>query len=106
MLFLSKNWSNTLQRPKTDGIILDTENTKSLEVFADAEFCVNWNNPTANEDVNTDKWHTCYSIMYAGSLIILASKLQNQITLSTTKTKYMELSKSLWDYIPVMLLLQ
>ena len=80
--------------------------TQSLEVFAGANLCGNWNKPTAPEDVITSKSRTGLVIMYSGCTIIWVSKLQTQITLSTSKDKYIALSQSLLDLIPVILILQ
>ena len=87
-------------------LILDPENTKSLEVFADANFCRNWHKPTVLKDVSTTKSPTSYVIMYTVCPNICASKLQIQITLSKTEAGYLVLSQSLQECISVSLLYQ
>ena len=49
---------------------------------------------------------TGYVIMYAICPIISASKLQTEITLSTTESEYVALSQSLRDVIPLLALLE
>ena len=58
------------------------------------------------EDVSTAKSCTVYTIMHTAWPIIWALKLQMQILLSITDSKYMALSQLLQDCIPIILLLQ
>ena len=55
-----------LMKTKNKGIILKPDRTKSLEVFADADFSGNWNINTAADDARTAKSRTGYIILYAG----------------------------------------
>ena len=95
-----------LRDTRTQGIILDPDPAKSLEVYVDADFCGNWNRTTAMDDVSTAKSRTGYVILLAGCPIIWASRLQTQIALSTTEAEYIALSTSLRDTIPIMNLLK
>jgi hypothetical protein len=86
---------------RKQGVILDQQDGKSLEVYADADFCGNWNRSTAMNDVSTAIYITGYIISFAGCPITWASKLQTQIALSTTESEYIALSQSLREVIPV-----
>ena len=58
-----KNLVTYLMKTKNKGIILKPDRTKSLEVFADADFLGNWNIKIAVDDASTEKSRTGY-IMY------------------------------------------
>jgi hypothetical protein len=81
------------------GIIIDPQDEKSFEVYADADFCGNWNNSTSMNDVSTAKSRTGYIISFTGCPLTWASKLQTQITLSTTEAEYIILSQALREVI-------
>jgi hypothetical protein len=72
---------------REQGIIFDPKHGKSFEVYADADFCGNWNRATSMNDVSTEKSRTGYIISFAGCPITWASKLQTQIALITTDAK-------------------
>ena len=95
-----------LKKTKHRGIILDPDRAKSLEVYADADFSGNWNKNTAEHDSSTAKSCTGYIILYAGCPIIWCSKLQTQVSLSTTEAEYVSLSQSLREVIPVINLIK
>jgi hypothetical protein len=86
---------------REQGIILDPKEGKSFEVYADTDFCGNWNRATSMNDVSTAKSRTGYSNLFAGCPITWASKLQMQIALSTTEEEYIALSRSLREVIPI-----
>ena len=86
------------------GIILDPKE-HSFIVWCDADFSGNWDASTASEDPITAKSRSGYAITYASCPIYWASKLQTEITLSTTEAEYVSLSQSLRDTIPLMALL-
>ena len=95
-----------LMKTKNKGIILKPDRTKSLEVFADADFSGNWNITTAADDASTAKSRTGYIILYAGCPIVWQSKLQTQCALSTTEAEYISLSQSLRTVIPIINLIE
>ena len=74
-------------------------------MYVDADFSGNWNIKTAEHNVSTAKSRTCFIILFAGCPIIWASRLQTQISLSTIEAKYVALSQSLREVIPIMNLL-
>ncbi len=57
-------------------------------------------------DPSTAKSRSGWIIFYAGCPVSWASKLQSQVTLSTTEAEYIAMSQALRDVIPVMNLLQ
>ncbi len=57
-------------------------------------------------DPITAKSQSGWIIFYAGCPVSWTSKLQSQVTLSTTEAEYIAVSQSLCDVIPVMNLLQ
>ncbi len=79
---------------------------KDFKCYCDADFSGNWNKAFASVDPSTTKSRSGWIIFYAGCPISWTSKLQSQVALSTTKAKYIALSQSLCDNIPVMNLLQ
>ena len=66
-----------------------------LEVYADADFDVNWNKATAKDDGSTAKSRTGIVITFAKCPILWTSKLQTEIALNTIEAEYMALSSSL-----------
>ena len=86
------------------GIVLQP-NEHSFVVWADADFCGNWNRDTSVSDTMTAKSRSGYAITYASCPVLWASKLQTEVALSTTEAEYVCLSQSLRDTIPLMNLL-
>jgi hypothetical protein len=86
---------------KDKGIILDPKDQEFI-VWCDADFCGNWNPDTAITDAVTAKSRSGYAITYASCPIFWASKMQTEVTLSTTEAEYVSLSQSLRDVIPLM----
>jgi hypothetical protein len=75
------------------GIILDPQDGKSFEVYADADFYGNCNRSAAINDVSTANSRIVYIISFAGYPITWAFKLQTHIALSTTEAEYIALSQ-------------
>ena len=92
------------RRTSNQGIIYKPDKTKSVDVFVDASFADDWNK-TWSEEPSSVMSRTGYVIMYANCPIIWCSKLQTEITLSTTESEYVALSQSLRDVIPLLGLL-
>ena len=88
------------------GLILQPDVNQSFLVWADADFVGNWNPETAIHDVTTARSQSGYLITYSGCPISWASKMQTEIALSTTESKYISLSTSLRETIPMMRLIQ
>jgi hypothetical protein len=90
-----------LMLTRKQGLILDPQDGKLFEVYADADLCRNWNRSTAMKDVSTAKYRTGYITSFAGCPITWASKLKTQIALSTTEAEYIALSQLLREVIPM-----
>jgi hypothetical protein len=88
------------------GLKFKPDPKKGFECYRDANFSRNWNKAFASVDHSTAKSQSGWIIFYAGCPISWASKLQSQVALSTTEAKYIAMSQSLRDVIPVMSLLQ
>ena len=95
-----------LKKTREKGIIMKPNKSKSLEVYADADFSGNWYKPTAADDASTAKSRSGYLVLYAGCPIIWSSRLQTQVALSTTEAEYISLSQSLREVIPIINLLK
>ena len=50
--------------------------------------------------------HTCFIIIFAGCPILWSSKLQTEITLSTTEAEYVALSQAVREVLPIMELMK
>jgi hypothetical protein len=82
------------------------DSKKGLECYCDADFSRNWNKEFIPIDPSTAKSQSGWIIFYAGCLISWASKLQSQLSFSTTKAKYIAMSQALCNVIPIMNLIQ
>ena len=87
------------------GLLFRIDKRKSLEVFVDASFAGDWNKAWSHEPSSVLS-RTGYVIFYAGCPIIWLSKLQTEISLSTTESEYIALSHSLREAIPMMTFLE
>ncbi len=84
------------------GLKFKPDPKKGSECYCDTNFSGNWNKAFAAVDPSTAKSQSGWIIFYAGCPISWASKLQSQVALSTTEAKYIAMSQSLRDVIPVM----
>jgi hypothetical protein len=94
-----------LMSTKDMGLIMHPDTTKSFEVHVDCDFAGNWVKEDAMNDPSIAKPRTGYIISYRGCLVIWASKLQTEVVLLLTESKYVGLSKSLRIAIVMMNLL-
>jgi hypothetical protein len=88
------------------GMILKPDPTRSLEVFADADFCGLYDPETALYDPVTSKSRAGYIIKYMGCPIVWSSMLQTEMALSTCEAEYISCSEALRAAIPLMRLLK
>jgi hypothetical protein len=95
-----------LKKTRDLGLKFNPDSTKGFECYCDADFSGNWNKAFAHIDPSTAKSRSGWVVFYANCPIIWASKLQTQVTLSTTEAEYIALSMALRDVIPIMLLIQ
>ena len=75
-----------------------------IEVFVDAYFAGNWNAVEGTDPVSVLS-RSGFMILYANCPLYWSSKLQTEITLSTTDAEYIALSQSLREVIPLINLL-
>lgn len=87
------------------GLIFKPDFTKGLECYVDASFADGWTSIDSDDAENVLS-RTGYIIYYAGCPIHWVSKLQTEITLSSTEAEYIALSQSMRDIIPMMNLLE
>jgi hypothetical protein len=95
-----------LKKTRNLGLNFKPDPKKGFECYCDADFSGNWNREFTPVDPSTAKSQSRWFIFYAGCPVSWASKLQSQITLSTTKAEYIAMSQALPDVIPVINLLQ
>jgi hypothetical protein len=95
-----------LKKTRDLGMLFKTDKDKDFECYCDADFSGNRNKHLAQYDPSTAKSRSGWIVFYAGCPVIWASKLQTQVTLSTTEAKYISMSQSLHDILPIMFLVQ
>lgn len=83
------------------GIIMTPDPSKGIECFVDASFAGDWLKERADDPL-TVLSRTGYVIFYKNCPVIWVSKMQTEITLSTTESEYVALSQALRDVIPFM----
>jgi hypothetical protein len=86
------------------GMNMRPDLSRGLEVYVDASFAGDWNQ-TWSEEPTSVLSRTGFMIKYANCPIVLTSKLQTEITLSTTESEYVALSHAMREAIPMMDLL-
>jgi hypothetical protein len=87
------------------GIIYKPNKSKGLECYVDANFAGGWSRANADNADNVLSQTGCI-LMYANCPILWVSRLQTEIALSTAEAKYIALSQSLRDVIPLITLLK
>ncbi len=95
-----------LKKTRDLGLKFKPDPKKGFKCYCNAGFSGNWNREFTPVDPSIAKSQNGWIIFYAGCPVSWASKLQSQITLSTTKAEYIAMSQSLRDVIPIMNLLQ
>ena len=83
------------------GLILTPDSSRSVECYVDADFAGSYKAEDADKPVSVLS-RTGYTIYFKGCPIIWVSKMQTEITLSTTEAEYVALSQSMRDVIPFM----
>jgi len=90
---------------KDKGIIFRPDPTKGLECHVDADFAGGWSSgDTTNPESVLSR--TGFIISYAGCPIFWKSKLQSEISLSTTEAEYIALSMSMREVLPFLNLMK
>eukprot|EP00957_Ditylum_brightwellii_P017371 1308716-Ditylum_brightwellii.AAC.1 len=75
--------------------------SRGLEVYADISFTKDWAKSWSKKPTSVLR-RTGFVVKYANCLILWTSKLQNEITLSSTNAKYRTLSHAMREFIPSM----
>jgi hypothetical protein len=91
-----------LQATRHEGLTLRVDASKGFEVYADADFCGNFNKTEPATDPDTARSRTGYVVFYTGCPIYWKSVLQTEIALSTTEAEIISLSQALKTTIPLM----
>jgi hypothetical protein len=94
-----------LKGTKDKGYILRPSTNKTLDCYVDADFAGLWT-PNNSHSPLSVKSRTGYIITFASCPILLSSKLQTEITLSTTEAECIAMSQATRDLIPMKALLQ
>ena len=94
-----------LKENVNEGITLQPEKVRGLEVWVDPDFAGNWNRSEI-EDRDTARSRHGYVIMYEGCPILHKSQMQTEISLSSTESEYTGISYALREAIPIMRLLR
>jgi hypothetical protein len=82
------------------GLILQPTKSLNLDMHIDADFAGMWHQQHSALCDNVLSW-TGYIITFCGCPINWASKLQNEIILSTTESEYIALSMATRDLLPI-----
>ena len=82
------------------GLIYKPNHDKGIEVHVDAGFASDWDAEDCDEPTSVMS-RTGYVITYANCPIIWASKLQTEVTLSTTEAEYVALSQAMREAVPL-----
>ena len=87
------------------GLLFKVDKSKSIIVYVDASFAGEWNKSWSNDPTSVYS-RTGFIVTYAGCPILWASKLQSEMSLSTTEAEYIALSHSMRETIPMITLFE
>jgi hypothetical protein len=99
-------WLGRYLKATPDKGIIFRPDDSSFQVYVDSDFAGNWDKSTASDDASTARSRYGYIINYAGCPIVWASKMQQEIALSSTEAEFIGLSYALRSTIPIMELLK
>lgn len=88
------------------GLCFKPDPIKGFQCYCDANFGGNCNNECTANDPSTAKSRSGWIAFYSACPIIWTSKLQSLVALSMTKAKYIAMSMTLHDVIPLMELIK
>jgi hypothetical protein len=89
-----------LKKTKANGLILKPGTDLRVDCYVDADFGGLFS-VKDKQDPTSVKSRTGYVITYRGAPLLWASKMQTQVALSTMEAKYIALSQSMRDLIPI-----
>jgi len=88
-----------LSETKESGLFF-TPDSRSFDLWCDADFSGNWDAATAHRDPSIAKSRMGFVITFAGSPIAWTSRLQTEVAFSTTKVEFIALSEGMCLVIP------
>jgi hypothetical protein len=77
------------------GYIIESDPTKSVEIYVDADFVGNWDLELAGQDPDTARSRHGFGVFLAGIPLLWKSSLQQEHALSSTESELIELSMAL-----------
>ena len=89
-----------LTTTKDKGLIFKPDKSKGIVCHVDADFAGNWNLAEGDNPASVLS-RTGFIITYANCPLIWASRLQSEISLSTTEAEYIALSTAMKEIIPL-----
>ena len=99
-------WLGRYLKGTADKGLIFKPDDSSFQVYVDSDFAGNWDKSTAHLDSATARSRYGYIITYACCPIVWASKMQQEIALSSTEAEFIGLSYALRTAIPIMELLK
>jgi hypothetical protein len=81
-------------------------NHEGMECWVKAAHASEWNNQTASSNPSTARSRMGYIITYAGCPMHWSSRMQTEISLSTTEAKYIALSQAMREVLPIIWLME
>ena len=91
------------------GLIIRPDPSRNFECFVDASFCGEWDKTRTEQamtDPNTARSRTGFVIMFAGIPLVWSSKLQTEVTLSSTEAEMVALSAATRECIFLLRLIE
>ena len=95
-----KRIARYLRGTKDKGMIIQPSKDLKLDLYVDADFAGLWNSEDAN-DPTCVKSRTGYVITLGGVPVLWGSKLQSEISLSTTEAEFIAASMAMRQLLPV-----
>ena len=95
---------NPEDKTKYHGIIVKIDPNQSAVCFVDASFAGDWNQNWSKEPISVFS-RLGYVIYYGGCPILWHSKLESELSLSTTEAEYIVLPQASRDIILIMALI-
>jgi hypothetical protein len=89
-----------------DKSLIMKPNQEGMECWVDAAHASEWNNQTASSNPSTARSRMGYIITYAGCPMHWSSRMQTEISLSTTEAKYIALSQAMREVLPIIWLME
>ena len=89
-----------LRGTKERGMIIRPSDDLKLDLYVDADFAGLWNSEDANDPTSV-KSRTGYVITLGGVPVLWGSKLQSEISLSTTEAEFIAASMAMRQLLPV-----